>query len=115
MAIVLQSALVCVLAITNGFEKLAILANLVTLLLYFMCCLAARELARRGVQTGGRPLRLPGSGLIPIVACAMILWLLTSITRREWAVAAAVILLASILFLATRGRRSRAGRVAPES
>jgi len=33
MAIVLQSAIVCALAITNGFEKLAILANLTTLIL----------------------------------------------------------------------------------
>ncbi len=115
VAIAIQSALVCALAITNGFEKLAILANLVTLILYGTCCLAARELARRGVQAGGRPLRLPGSGLIPFVACAAIVWLLTSITRREWRVAAAVILVASLLFVATRGRRSRAGTITSES
>ena len=44
VAILLQSALVCLLAITNGFETLAILANLATLILYGACCLAAWEL-----------------------------------------------------------------------
>ncbi len=109
VAIVLQSALVCSLAITNGFERLAILANLATLILYGGCCLAAWELRRRGVQTGGPPLRVPGSGLIPFVACVAIAWLLTSVTPQEWAVAAGVLVTASSLFLATRRRRARAG------
>src|SRR5262245_14271273 len=47
LAIATQSALVCLLAITSGFERLAILANLVTLLLYAGCSLAAWELGRR--------------------------------------------------------------------
>src|SRR3989441_777688 len=112
VAIALQSALVCALAITNGFEKLAILANLVTLILYGTCCLAARELARRGVQAGGRPLRLPGSGLIPFVACAAILWLVTRITRQEWRDAVAVIPLVALFFFGMQGRWAR-GRAKP--
>src|SRR6266704_4131241 len=108
VAIVLQSALVCVLAITNGFEKLAILANLATLILYGACCLAAWELRRREVAKPDPTLRARASGAIPWAACAVILWMLTSVTRREWAVAAAVIAVAALLFLATRGRRARA-------
>ena len=115
VAIVLQSAIVCTLAITNGFEKLAILANLATLILYAGCCLAAWELRRRGVRTGGPPLRMPGSGPIPLMAVVAITWLLTSVTRQEWAVAAGVVVVASLLFLVTSGRRARARMASPES
>ena len=115
VAIALQSAIICALAITNGFEKLAILANLATLILYGACCLAAWELRRRGVQTGGPPLRVRGSGPIPLVACGAILWLLTSVTRQEWAVAAGVIAVASLVFLATSGRRAGTRMTAPDA
>jgi len=115
VAIALQSAIVCTLAITNGFEKLAILANLVTLILYGGCCLAAWELRRRGVEAGGPPLRVRGSGPVPFAACVAILWLLTSVTRQEWAWAAGVITVASLLFLATSGRRAGARLTAPDA
>ncbi len=107
VAILLQSGLVCLLAITNGFETLAILANLATLILYGACCLAAWELRRREVSTRAS-LRARAQGAIPWAACAVILWMLTSVTGREWAVAGAVIAVAALLFLGTRGRRARA-------
>ena len=109
VAIVLQSAIVCALAITNGFEKLAILANLATLILYGMCCLAAWELGRRGISATSSPARRArGIALISGASCAAILWLLTSVTRQEWTVAAGVLVVSSLLFLATRNRRARA-------
>jgi len=108
VAILLQSTLVCLLAITNGFETLAILANLATLILYGACCLAAWELRRREVATPDSTLRARASDVIPWAACAVILWMLTSVTWREWAVAGATIAVAALLFLATRGRRRRA-------
>jgi APA family basic amino acid/polyamine antiporter len=108
VAIVLQSALVCVLAISNGFEKLAILANLATLLLYGTCCLAAWELRRRGVGTAGPSFGGRASGVVPFAACAVILWMLTSVTGEEWTWAAAVIAGAALLFVATRGGRKGA-------
>ncbi len=115
VAIVLQSALVCALAVTNGFEKLAILANLVTLILYGLCCLAAWGLRRRDDRAGGQPLRVPGSGPVPFAACAIILWLLTSITWQEWKVAAGVVGVAALLYAATAGRRARVARMGPDA
>src|SRR5262249_18684585 len=72
VAIALQSGLVCLLAISNGFETLAILANLATLILYGTCCLAAWELRRRGIGTDGSgSARGAGAwGAIPWAACA---------------------------------------------
>jgi amino acid transporter len=110
VAIVAQSVLVCALAITGTFERLAILANLSTLVLYGACCVAAWELRRRNVQAGGVPFRVPAAGVVPVLACAVIAWLLTSIRLVEWAVVAGVLAAAAAIFLLTRGRRAAAGR-----
>ena len=49
-AIVLQCTIVLVLATTSTFERLAVLANLATLVVYAMCCIATWQLRRRDVQ-----------------------------------------------------------------
>jgi amino acid transporter len=109
LAIAAQSAIVCLLAITSGFERLAILANLVTLLLYAGCCLAAWELARRDRSLDGigsaRGWRVT---LVPFAACAAIAWLLTSITWREWRVTFMMLGAATLVFLLTAGVRAAA-------
>jgi APA family basic amino acid/polyamine antiporter len=111
IAIAIQSALVCTLAITSAFGRLAIIANVAALLVYFGCSVAAWQLRRRNVATGGIPFRVPGAGVVPILSCLMIVGLLSSITLIEWRVLAYVLAGASVLFVLTR--RRRAALVAP--
>jgi amino acid transporter len=106
IAIALQSALACTLAITSAFGPLAIIANVAALLVYLACSVAAWQLRRRDVQAGGIPFRVPGAGVVPFLSCAMILGLLSSITLQEWRVLALVLAIASLLFVATRRRRA---------
>lgn len=106
VAIAVQSALVCVLAIWTSFEKLAVIANLSVLLLYLGCVAAAWELRRRDVRAGeGTPLRLPFGPLVHLLTIAVIGYLLTSITVREWALVGSVLLVAAVLFLISLRRR----------
>jgi amino acid transporter len=106
-AILVQCALVLVLAITSTFEQLAILANLSTLVLYGTCCLAAWQLRRRDVRTeGGIPFRVPAAGIVPWVALGVIGYMLSSITRAEWGALVVALAVASLVFLLTRGRRA---------
>ncbi|MFL5562861.1 MAG: APC family permease [Gemmatimonadaceae bacterium] len=104
IAIIVQSALVCGLAIISRFEQLAVIANLASLLLYLGCIVAAWELRRRGVRADGgkAPLRLPFGPLVHLLAAAVIVFMLSSITRREWSMVAAVLLVASLLFALSR-------------
>jgi len=106
LAIVAQSAIVCALAASGTFEKLAILANLSTLLLYGACCVAAWQLRRRGVRTAdGIPFRVPGATVVPWLALLVIAFMLTSIQPGEWLVVAGVLVIAAIVFVvARRGR-----------
>jgi amino acid transporter len=110
VAIATQSVLVWVLAVTAGFERLAILANLATLLVYAACALAAWQLRRRDVRAGGIPFHVPGGGVVPILTLVVIAWLLWSATWQEWAVVGVVLLVSVAIFFATS--RSRAGRAA---
>ncbi|HET9706124.1 MAG TPA: amino acid permease [Vicinamibacterales bacterium] len=74
-AIVVQSAMTLALAATGTFEQLAILANVSALALYFGCALAAWKLASDGAAL---------SRVVPWLACAVIVWLLTGVTATEW-------------------------------
>jgi amino acid transporter len=107
VAIVAQAVLTCGLAVSSTFGPLAVLANLSTLLLYGACCMAAWELRRRGVSTGGgTPFRVPAAAVVPWLALAAIAFLLTSIEAKEWAVVAGVLVLAGLIFFVTRTSRA---------
>lgn len=106
ISIAVQSTIACTLAITSAFDKLAIIANVAALLVYFACSLAAWQLRRRDVRAGGIPFRVPGGAVVPFLSCAMIVGLLSSIKPLEWGVLVVVLGVATLLFVATRRRRA---------
>lgn len=113
VAIAVQAVATCALAISSQFILLAVLANLAILLLYAGCCVAAWELRRRGVaRGGGTPFHVPAAPVVPWLALAAIAFMLTSITAREWVVAAGVLTVSALIFFVTRG--SRAAMAAPQ-
>ena len=87
VAIVIQTILVCALAVFNSFEQLAVISNLAALLLYAGCAAATFMLRKRGIrQEGAVPFSVPGGPLVPFITIGLIAWLLTSITQAEWTV-----------------------------
>src|SRR6185503_597843 len=80
VAIIIQTILVIVLAITGSFEMLAVIANGTILLVYAACCVAVLVLRQRGVQESGVPFRVPLAGVIPVLAFLVICWMLKSLT-----------------------------------
>jgi basic amino acid/polyamine antiporter, APA family len=107
IAIIAYAVGVGTLAISSSFTKLAVLANVAALTLYLMCVAASYELQRRDVRAGGIPFAVPGGPLIPILAAGVIVWLLSSATRREFGIEALVLAVASMLYWVRRGRRWR--------
>src|SRR5436190_9253283 len=102
IAIVLHATIVAALAISSSFTQLAIVANVAALTLYLMCIAASYELQRRDVRAGGTPFRIPGGPLVPILAAAVIVWLLSNATRREFAVEGLVLAVASLYYFVRR-------------
>ena len=60
LAIVVHAGVTCALTLTGSFGKLLLIANVSVLSMYFLCCAAAWQLARRDVRTGGEPFVPPG-------------------------------------------------------
>lgn len=116
-AIVVQSAIALALAISGTFEKLAILANVSALALYFGCALAAWRLRRLGVTggqgSGGAAFRVPLGGVVPWLACGVIVWLLTGLTRDEWIAFVACLVLATPLYLLTKKKKGEDPKALP--
>ena len=110
IAIAVQTLINIALATTGTFEQLAIAANGSILLVYGACAVAVIQLRRKGVRSGGEPFVVPLGGLVPALAFIAIAWLLTSLTRREWAALGAVALVALVGFVATRRSRAAMGR-----
>jgi amino acid transporter len=104
VAIVVQCVLVLALAITSTFERLAILANLSILVLYALCCIATWQLRRRDVRAGGTPFKVPAPALVILLACAVIGWMLTSVTAAEWGAFAIALAVAAVIVLFARRR-----------
>lgn len=116
VAIVTQCIITFMLSVTSGFATLVILSNVAVLILYGLCCIAAWQLQRMDVREGewevggggggggGIPFSIPGGALVPVLAVLVILWILTSVTLKEFAVVGGVLVAASLLFVFRRVR-----------
>ena len=102
VAIVVQCAIVLALAVTSTFERLAILANISTLVLYGTCCVATWQLRRRDVRAGGTPFKVPAPAVVIVLACLMIGWMLTSVTAAEWSAFLIGLIVAAAIFALRR-------------
>jgi basic amino acid/polyamine antiporter, APA family len=103
VAIVVQSVLCWALAVLNGFERLAIIANVSAALVYIGCAAAAWKLRRTPLPPAqAKSFEMPGGALAPALAIAALLFLLSAVTVREWSVLVLVIVVASVLYAGSR-------------
>jgi APA family basic amino acid/polyamine antiporter len=113
IAILVHAGLCLAFALTGSFERLVVLATIATLIVYLICCLAAIQLQRRDIREGGAPpFELPGGPVIPLVASAIVVWLMTASTRQEVLAMGAMLVAETVLFLLMRARRGSQLRTA---
>jgi amino acid transporter len=102
VAIIVYAAMAFALSLSSSFEGLAVMANVAALLLYLLCCAAAWQLMRNDVRTDGRPFGFRGAQIFPFIAIALIVWILTHATGKEFTVLGSVLAAGSVLFIASR-------------
>jgi basic amino acid/polyamine antiporter, APA family len=102
VAIVVHAIVVASVAVSSSFTQLAVLANVAALTLYLTCVAAAYDLQRRDVRAGGAPFVIPAGPAIPLLAAAVIAWLLSNATRREFAVEGLVLATAGLFYFIRR-------------
>jgi basic amino acid/polyamine antiporter, APA family len=106
VAIAVQTVITVGLAVTGTFDKLAILGNSTLLLVNGACALAVFRLRAKNVRLETEPFVAPFGPVIPVLACLIIIWLLTSLTGAEWLAVLAPIAIAVVVYLATRRQRA---------
>lgn len=104
VAIGIQGVIVCVIAITGTYVKLAIVANVAVLLVYLACCVAAWRLRRLAVGAADQPFVMPAGRVVPWIAAGLILALLRRATAEAVLLTGGVMAAASLAFLARRRR-----------
>jgi amino acid transporter len=106
-AIAVQSVITLVLALSGTFERLAVLANVSALALYFGCALAAWQLRRLDAAAAEPGILARLHGAVPWMACLVIAWLFTGVTAGEWVAFIAVLAVGSLIYALDGGRRAR--------
>jgi amino acid transporter len=107
VAIAVQAVIVCAIALTGTYVKLAVVADVAILLVYLACCVGAGRLRRLDVGAEGKPFLMPAGKVVPWVAAALIVGLLTRATVGAWLATGAVAAAASLLYLAQARKQSR--------
>jgi len=101
VAIAVQGVIVCAIAITGTYVKLAIMADVAILLVYLACCLGVWRLRRLDVGGGAadKPFVMPAGRVVPWVAAGLIVALLARATAQAWLLTGGVMAAASVAFL----------------
>lgn len=83
LAIITFAALIFLISCTGGFRELAVLASGALLLIYLAVVLAMIRLRFVRQEGTEKTFRIPGGLVVPMVAVASILWVLTNLSSRE--------------------------------
>lgn len=106
VAIAIHAVLCLGFALSGTFEKLAVLAVIATLIVYLICCLATIQLQRRDIRDAGAiPFKVPGGPVIPLIASAIVVWLMTASTKEEVLAMGVMLVAETVVFLLMRARR----------
>lgn len=104
VAIAVQAVIVIAIALTGTYVRLALVAGVAILLVYLACCVGAWRLRRLDAGAEGKPFLMPAGSVVPWVAAALIVGLLTTASAEAWLLTGAVAAAASLLFLARKRR-----------
>jgi amino acid transporter len=98
IAIGTYSCLCLLIALSGTFRQLVIIASSGTLLLYLICCLGLLRLRARQVAMVDEPFRAPGGPFVPLAASAIMVWMLTTLERKELVAAAGLVIVSGAVY-----------------
>jgi amino acid transporter len=107
IAILCYSALAMVLALTGTFAELAVVATLVTAVVYILGCAAAWRLAREGVALAGAPLNFRWLKGAMVMGIGSMLLLIALASRTEIVGLVAMVGIAALIYEALARGRAR--------
>lgn len=98
VAIGFYASLGLILAISGGFKQLATIASAALLIIYLGVVLSSVKLRRKDTATTEKTFRVPGGIIVPLLATAGIIWLLSNLSRQEFAGIGVFMIVCSIVY-----------------
>jgi APA family basic amino acid/polyamine antiporter len=83
ISIAVYAALCAAFALTGTFKQLLILSSSGSLVLYLICCLGVLKLRTMNVAQDNSPFKIPFGPVVPVTACLIIVWMLSTLSFRE--------------------------------
>ncbi len=99
VAIIVYAALGFLLALLGGLKQLIILSSAATLLIYFGVVMATIKLRFKKLAAAEKTFTIPGGITIPLIATAIIIWLLSNLSKEEIIGISLFILILAFIFL----------------
>lgn len=106
LALAVHAGFAWALALGGTFDALALISGGAICLMYGLVSLAAWRAQHVNLRERGEPFVLPGGMLIPLVAFAAMLAIITTLTGKEWT---AIGIALAALMLVYAGLRMRRG------
>ena len=107
LAVIIYAALIFIFSISGGFEQLANMASAAILLVYLAVILSTLKLRKQKQDTAERTFRAPGGWIAPIIGIAAILWLLSSLSKKEITSTLIFMAVVCVLYLFMKGFKRR--------
>ena len=101
VAIIFYASLGLLFASLGGFKQLAIISGASTLLIYLGVVFATIKLRKSNSPTLEKTFRIPGGIIVPILACVVIVWLLSNLSKQEVISITIFIIISSLIYLVT--------------
>ena len=98
VAVTTYAVLCALVALTGSSRQSVIAGSSGTLVLYLICCLGLLRLRSKRIATGGEAFRIPGGPFVPLAACAIIVWMLTTLKWKELIAAFALVAVSSLVY-----------------
>jgi APA family basic amino acid/polyamine antiporter len=99
-SVIVYGIIVAVIAASGTFSSLIIIANVGALLMYLLCILAVFGLRKKNIRLEGEPFTVPGGAVVPWLAAAAVIALLTTVTLAEFKAIGIALGVATALYIA---------------
>ena len=97
IAVIIYGALIFILSISGGFQQLAVMASANILLIYLAVVISTVKLRKTKSENKEKFFKAPGGLFTPIVAVAVIVWLLTSL--KKWEILSTLIFILGVILI----------------
>lgn len=113
ISIIFYATLGYLFAVFGAFKQLIILSSASTLLIYLGVVLATIRLRYKKTVPAEKTFRIPGGLIVPVLATAIIIWVLSNLSKTEKIGISITVLILSLIFFLMKWYKNKRLRVLP--